>query len=410
MALTPHLGRNVTWFESFRFRDFRLLWSSTFLHSMARGMDQVALGWLVFEMTGSPFMVALSAAARQSPFFFLGVMSGTVADWVDRRVFLRLITLGAGLAAALMAVILLTDVVEVWHVMGLAVVSGSFFTFTQTVRQVYTHDIVGRTRALNGLSLTMVGNQFGAIAGSMVGGALIFMIGVGEQYVVVGVGYAVAAAVLLATSDVGREVVARRESLVRSLIGAINLMRGNPTLMTLMFITGTVAAFGFTYQSLLPVFAKDVLGLGAGGLGIITAGGRAGGMIGLILVAGLGDFRHKGRLILIASTASGLGLIALSASSNIFIFIGIQAVAVACLSATDPLAQTLMQSNVPDEQRGRSMGAWVLSLGIGPVGQMGIGAIATVLTAPIALLTYGGVLAFISLASAVGLPRLRRLE
>ena len=410
MALIPRLGGKVTWFESFRFRDFQLLWSSTFLHSMARGMDQVALGWLVFDMTGSPFMVGLSAAARQAPFFFLGVMSGTVADRVDRRVFLRLITLGAGLSAALMAVILLTGVVHVWHVMALAVVSGSFFTFTQTVRQVYTHDIVGRTRALNGLSLTMVGNQFGAIAGSIVGGALIAMIGVGEQYVVVGVGYAVAAAVLLATSDAGREVVARRESLVRNLIGAIDLMRGNPTLMMLMFITGTVAAFGFTYQSLLPVFAKDVLRLGAGGLGIITAGGRAGGMIGLILVAGLGDFRHKGRLILIASTASGLALIALSASSNIIIFVAIQAVAVACLSVTDPLAQTLMQSNVPDEQRGRSMGAWVLSLGIGPVGQIGIGGIATALGAPVALLTYGGALAFISLSSAVGLPRLRRLE
>jgi MFS family permease len=109
MALIAYLTGHGTWANSFHHRDFRLLWGSTLIHSVGRGMEQVSLGWLVLEITDSPFMVGVSYAALMAPFFFLGILSGTVADRVDRRVALRIITLGAVIVAGLMAAVLLTN-------------------------------------------------------------------------------------------------------------------------------------------------------------------------------------------------------------------------------------------------------------------------------------------------------------
>ncbi len=107
MNLVTQLTGNATWASSLQYRDFRILWSSTLLYSLGSGMEQVAVGWLVFDLTGSAFLVGVASAARMAPFFFLGALSGVVADWVDRRVLLQSITLGGSLVVGLMALLLL---------------------------------------------------------------------------------------------------------------------------------------------------------------------------------------------------------------------------------------------------------------------------------------------------------------
>ncbi len=398
------------WASSFRFRDFRLFWASTFFYSLGTGMEHVAVGWLVFDITGSAFIVGVAAAARMAPLFFLGILSGAMADWLERRLFLLFSALSAVAVAGIMAGVLLTGDPPVWAVVVLVAAGGCMLAFTLTTRNAYTYDIVGPEHALNGLSLNQMAMQAGGIGGAIISGALIELVGPGWQYLAVGASYLGSASVLLVIGRSPRTAQPLREPVLQNLVGYVRFLRENRLIFILMCLTSITEVLGFTHMTLLPVFAKEVLHVGPAGLGYLTAVRQAGGLLGLALLANLRDYRRKGLLMFIIATGFGVGLMAFSVSAALVYFIIILAAVNACAMAVDTLYKTLMQSNVPDEQRGRAMGSWVLSIGVAPVGHLGVGGLATALGAQGALLVNGAVLAGISLAAAIGLPKIRRLE
>ncbi|MCH2499896.1 MAG: MFS transporter [Dehalococcoidia bacterium] len=398
------------WASSFRFRDFRLFWASTFFYSLGTGMEHVAVGWLVFDITGSAFIVGVAAAARMAPLFFLGILSGAMADWLERRLFLLFIALSGMAVAGIMAVVLLTGEPPIWAVIVLVAAGGCMLAFTLTTRNAYTYDIVGPEHALNGLSLNQMAMQAGGIGGAIISGALIELVGPGWQYLAVGASYLGSALVLLVIGRSTRTAQPLREPVLQNLVGYLRFLRENRLIFILMCLTSITEVLGFTHMTLLPVFAKEVLHVGPAGLGYLTAVRQAGGLLGLALLANLRDYRRKGLLMFIIATGFGVGLMAFSVSAALVYFIIVLAAVNACAMAVDTLYKTLMQSNVPDEQRGRAMGSWVLSIGAAPVGHLGVGGLATALGAQGALLVNGAVLAGISLVAAIGLPKIRRLE
>ncbi|MCH8309729.1 MAG: MFS transporter, partial [Chloroflexi bacterium] len=172
MALLSYLTGNITWAASFKYRDYRLLWVATVFQSVGMGMEHVALGWLVLELTDSPFMVGVASAARMAPFFFLGIVSGAVADRVERRMFLRLLALAGVIISGLTAVVLFRDTEQVWPIILLAMGMGCVWAFTMTMRQAYTFDIVGPQAALNGLALTSLSQRVGGVMGALMAGLI----------------------------------------------------------------------------------------------------------------------------------------------------------------------------------------------------------------------------------------------
>ncbi|HAL48505.1 MAG: hypothetical protein CL694_12320 [Chloroflexi bacterium] len=387
-----------------------MLWMSTVVQSVGMGMEFVALGWLVLELTDSAFMVGVASAARMAPFFFLGIVSGAVADRVERRLFLRWITLAGSMISGVTAIVLFRGLEQVWPVLVLTSAMGCVWAFTMTVRQAYTFDIVGPETALNGLSLTAFSQRLGGVFGALAGGFIIAKIGIDGQYLVICTAYALTAAVLLFTRESGQAAIATPDSVWRNFIGYFHLLASNRTLLLLMLLAATTEVFGFTHQSLLPVLAKDELGMGPEGLGIMGAFRQGGGMIGLLFLANLKGFRHKGMAMFVLAAGFGLGQMAFSLADDITVFIVSLVVVNACASAVDTLYKTLMQSNVSNEERGRAMGSWVLSIGIAPVGHIGIGAMASAFGAPGALLVNGSILLGVSTLTALGMPKMRRLE
>ena len=408
--MTPRSIYSGAWASSLRFRDFKLFWASTFFYSVGTGMEHVAVGWLVFDITGSAFMVGVAAAARMAPLFFLGILSGAMADWLERRLFLLFSALGGVAVAAIMAMLLLSGDPPVWAVVVLVAAGGCVLAFTLTTRNAYTYDIVGSEHALNGLSLNQMAMQVGGIAGALASGALIELVGPGWQYLGVGGSYLGSAVILLVIGRSARTAEPQREPVLRNLVGYIRFLRENRVIMALMCLTSITEVLGFSHMTMLPVFAKEVLHVGPAGLGYLTAVRQAGGLLGLALLANLRDYRRKGLLMFIIATAFGIGLMGFSLSTALVYFIVVLAAVNACAMSVDTLYKTLMQSNVPDEQRGRAMGSWVLSIGVAPVGHLGVGGLATALGAQGALLVNGAMLAGVSLAAAIGLPKIRRLE
>ncbi len=410
LALLTFLTGNSPWAASFQYHDYRLLWSSTVVQSVGMGMEFVAMGWLVLELTDSPFMVGVASAARMAPFFFLGLVSGAIADRVERRLFLRWVTVAGSAISGVVAVVLFRGIDQVWPIIALSAAMGCVWAFTFTVRQAYTFDIVGPEMALNGLSLTAFSQRLGGVFGALAGGFVIARIGIDGQYAVICATYAATAAVLLMTRDSGKAAIEAPDSVWRNLVGYVHLLASNRTLLLLMLLAAITEVFGFTHQSLLPVLARDELGIGPEGLGIMGAFRQGGGMIGLLFLANLKDFRHKGMAMFLLAGGFGLGQMAFSLADDITVFIVSLVVVNACASAVDTLYKTLMQSNVSNEERGRAMGSWVLSIGIAPVGHIGIGAMASAFGAPGALLVNGSILLGVSMLTALGMPKMRRLE
>ena len=330
-------------------------------------------GWC-WDLTGSPFLVGVASAARMAPFFFLGLVSGAVADRVDRRIFIRWITLAGAFIAALTALPLFLGYEHVWPVIVLTVVMGCVWAFTLTLRQAYTYDIVGPEAALNGMSLSALSQRIGGVAGALVAGAIIEIAGIGTQYLAIGLCYAASAVILVWTRDPGQAAVRTPQSVLQNLYGYIEIIGKNRTLLTLMALAAITEIFGFTHQSLLPVFARDELGVGSVGLGIMSAFRQGGGVIGLFLLTGLGSFRNKGLLIFVIAGTFGLGEMAFSLGGGFVYFVLILALINASAAAVDTLYKTLMQEVVPNEQRGRAMGSWLFSIGVAPAGHMGVGA------------------------------------
>ncbi len=372
-------------------------------------MDQVALGWLVLEMTDSPFLVGISAAARMAPFMVMGVVAGAIADRVDRRLVLRLFTSSGVIAPVLTAVLLLLDVAQAWHVIGLAVVTGASWSASQTIRHAYAFDIVGPEGALNSMSLLGVSMRIGWLLGAVAAGFIISWAGVSTQYLTVAVVNLGSAGILLATRDRGQAASRVGGSLHTHLLGLAQLVRYNRTLIALIVLTIAVEVLGWSHQGLLPVLAKKTLDVGAVGLGVMNAASQMGGMLGLLLLTTLGDFRHKGLLMFLSCVVLGFGLMAFSLGSLILFFLVVLAVVNVGAASADTLFRTLMQSNVPNEQRGRVMGVYVVCTGFGPIGHLGAGGMAATVGASAALLVFGGVLLAVTVAMAIGLPWMRRL-
>lgn len=397
------------WARSFRYRDFRLLWAASFFHSLCMGMDHVALGWLVLDMTDSPFMVGVGSAARIAPFFFLGILSGAVSDRVDRRNLLRVAAWVGGVISGAMALMLLMDAAKVWYVIALAAASGCFWAFLMTARHAYVYDIVGAEHAMNGLALSSMNQRIGGVLGALFAGSFIAAWGLGFQYAVICACYLAAATLMLTLRSAGEAAPARRESVLQNLAGYVQVLRQNSILRSMMFMTAITEVFGFTHQSVLPVFARDVLEVGATGFGVMSAVRQGGGMLALVLLAAVTNLNRKGLAAFIIVAGFGLGQMAFYLTTNLVVFLVILAFINACASASDIIYRTIMQSNVSNEERGRAMGSWTLSIGMAPVGHLGIGAMAGALGAQGALLVNGGILAFLAVTSAIALPRIRRL-
>ena len=222
------------------------------LHSVGFGMDNVVLGWLVFELTDSPVMVGLSAALRMVPLFLLGVFSGVLADSNDRRLHLWIVTFSGGLIMLCLGFILLVGLVNVWLVIGFTMLGGVTFAFLLTLRQAYTYDIVGPDNSLSGLSILQMATQIGGVFGAVFSGVLISEVGSGWLFIIIGGFYFGSVLVLMKTKESGDSAPQLKpinNNLKESFKIYVNLLRDYPVLLSLMILASAIEIFGFSMMA-----------------------------------------------------------------------------------------------------------------------------------------------------------------
>ena len=374
--------------------------------------ETVVLGWLTLELTNSPLLVGVAMSMRMLPLFFVGVPAGALADRVPRHRVLMLTGAGQALTAGTLGVLTILGQVTLPHVLLLTLAAGTLRGLEHAARQSYTHDVVGAAALLPGLAVLGVAMRAGWLVGSLGAGAVIARFGTGAAYLAVAAGFLAGAAVLLAAASPARAADGEPESLWRSVVGFATSMRADRALVVLMLLTAGAEILGFSHQALLPSLARDVLQAGPQGLGALNAARSVGGILGLTAASMRGPGAGGGALFLTVLLGFGASLLVLGLAPYVVHFAGVVAVLVvvnALGALTDLLAQSLLQLSAPAHQRGRAGGAWVVAIGLAPLGQLQIGALATLFGVSVAFGTSG--LALVTLAGVTALlfPRLRRL-
>ncbi len=395
----------------FRLRDLRCLGASTLLNSVGMMGEVVVLGWLALTLTDSPFWVGAAMGARALPLFFVGVPAGVLADRVPRH--RLLVATGAGLAliTAVTGVLTWLEMVGLGQLMLLTFAAGTLRGIEHAARQSYAHDVVGAPALVSGLAVLGVSMRVGWLLGSLGVGAIIAHFGSGPAYLVVAAAYLAGALALLPASSPAPAAAPEPDSMWEGMIAFITAVRKDRMLLVLMMLTAAAEVLGFAHQALLPSLSRDVLHTGPEGLGVMNAARSVGGILGLI--ASMRGFAGGGgALFVLVLVAFGGSLIGLGAAPYLVGFLGVAVIVLVANAAgalADLLAQSLLQQSVPRHLRGRAGGAWVVAIGFAPLGQLQIGALASLFGVSAALGASGLALVALAAATALLYPRLRAL-
>jgi hypothetical protein len=263
---------------------------------------------------------------------------------------------------------------------------------------------------MNGLAILGVAMRAGWLLGSLGVGAVIARYGSGVAYFAVALGFLGGTLALLPATAPARVRSAVPSSLWQGTLGFLVAVGRNRTLLVLMMLTAGAEVLGFAHQALLPSLARDVLHTGPEGLGALNAARSVGGIFGLAVASRRGT--ADGARFLAALVAFGASLIVLGAAPYLMGFVGVLVVLIlvnAMGALADLLAQSLLQLTVPNELRGRAGGAWVVAIGLAPLGQLQIGALASLFGVSVALGTSGLALAILAGATGLLYPRVKRV-
>ncbi len=396
-------------FDSLQVVHYRWFWFSLLSSMAALNMQFLVRGWLVYELTGSPRALGLVAAAMGIALMLFAPLGGVVADRVDKRNLIVAAQSAGGLLALVIAILISTGAIMLWHLVVASVLSGIIWAFSLPARQAIIPELVEKHRIMNAVAISSGAMHLSRVVFPALGGLLMSTLGTAGAYYVVVVCYMVAVALLLRVPAVGGGAVEASASMGFHLAEGLNYIRRSPVLVALLLMAVVPIMFGMPYQMLMPVFAEDVLDVGVRGLGFLMAAVGLGALAGSLVVASLGDFRHKGLLLLGSALLFGVTLILFTQSANFYLSLLILLCVGVVNTAYLSVNNTLLQTNVEDQVRGRVMSIYVMTFGLNGVGVLLVGELAEHLDVSLGVTIGGGLVFLFTLAMALWRPILRKL-
>lgn len=402
--------------------------SASFFDAIGFMGEQVAISWLVLELTDDPFMVGVALALRMAPLFVLGIPAGTIADMVDRRLLIRSLNIIMALLMIGIGALIYREMLQVWHLLAFAVAGGCISAMHQAARQSFAFDVAGRENLVTGLAYVGLGMRLGGLAGSIAAGYLIDGPGAHIAYWMLASGYFVSTLLLTFIRSPGQAAARSRQPIAQNLLEFIDELRRNNPLVILVFIVAATETLGFSSGAALPSLARDVLDVGADGLGWLNGFRSGGAVVAILLLSLFGEVGRKGLLLLLNLVVFGMALLLLGQTPAIDAFLfGAQAYEIlgqspafvialvatgiigGAMALSDIFSQSMMQNIVPNEQRGRAMGAWIVGIGTAPVGNLWVGAVLSALGVGIALSANGIALALMGVGVIALYAKMRRM-
>jgi MFS family permease len=363
-------------FRSLKNRSFRYLWFGQVLSATAMHADMVARSWLVWDLTGSTTSVASVLVARAIPMLILGLIGGVAADRFNRRKMLMVIQVWTLIMHIIMATLLLTDVIELWHVYVLAFGLGAGMAMNQPVRTSIIPNLVDRKDMINAMSLNSIAINSTRLGGPALIALLIAATDVGWAYIWSASAFAV---VIWTTTRIAiPEITSRKprgNPMTQLMEGFVYIGRHRVILALVMLGLGPLS-IGFAHQVLLPQLVEQRYGYGIGLMGVLTSVGAIGGLTAGLFIASRQNVGHKGRLMLLATLSYGLVLLGFAGASVVWMAFPL----IIWIGASQTLfragnSATLMEVT-PDRLRGRIISATLLDTALSPAAGIAAGIVA----------------------------------
>jgi MFS family permease len=377
-------------FRALKYRNYRYYYFGQSISLLGTWVQNIAMGWLVYRLTGSALLLGTIAFALQIPSLFITPLAGVLADRWNRRKIIILSQALSMVVAFVLAGLVLTNKITVGWIISLALINGVVLAFDTPFRQAFVPDIITRREDLsNAIALNSSLYNMARFVGPPIGGLLIALVGEGWCFFINGVSFLAVIVGLLAMRLEHREKVRRFGSLVSQLRDGISYAWGFRSLRYLIILVALSSFFGLPFQALMPLFAADILGGDAQMLGWLTGALGAGALTGALYLAA-----QKSLLKIPAKTfqtsvlfSGGLAVFALSANTALslvaMVITGFGMIV--HFNATN----TLLQSISDDDKRGRIVSLYSLTfMGITPLGSLLAGTIAEYIGVPYTIFAF----------------------
>jgi len=381
----------------FRHRNYRLFFAGQLTSLMGNWITNVAQGWLVYSLTGSPLLLGVVSFAGQVPVFFFSAFGGMIADRFERRRLLLFTQSAAMVQSLALAVLTLTHLIQVWMVVALALFQGLVNAFDVPIRQAMTVEMVGREDLRHAISLNSMMFNLARVTGPSIAGLLIAAVGTGWCFAADALSYAAVLAGLMLMRFPPRVIPPQGNGLKAVRAGLVYAW-GAREIRASLVLVALVSAFGASYLSLLPAFARDVLHQGSEGLGFLYSAVGLGALLGAYALARVPD-RHLFLTPVAAAAALGLFLVLFSGSQLFWLSVALLMPAAFSLMLLGGSTNTIIQLLSRDDMRGRVVSFYAIAfMGVMPWGSLALGWIAERFSLRVAV--FGGGL--VCLAAAVG--------
>ena len=403
-------GLEVT-LRSFRHRNYRLFFGGQSISLIGTWMQRIAVRWLIYRITDSAFLLGVVGFASEIPILFLTPYAGVLADKLNRRRILVVTQTLSMIQALILAVLVLTGTVAVWHIVCLSVFLGVVNAFDMPARHSFLIEMVEKREDLgNAIALNSSMVNGTQLIGPSIAGLLIASIGEGMCFLLNGVSYIAVILSLFAMKITPRKIETSRVHGLKSLQeGFFYSFRFMPIRSVLLLIA-LISIMGWPYISLMPVFARDILHGGPHILGFLMAGSGAGALIGAIYLASRRSVVGLEKWISIAASIFGVGLIAFSLSRVFWFSFSLMLMNGFGLMLQHASSNTFVQTVVDEDKRGRVMSLYVIAMrGMVPFGSLLYGTLAAKIGAPNTFMIGGASCILASLLFAKQLPLLREM-
>jgi MFS family permease len=371
--------------RAFRHRNFCLFFAGQFISRVGFWMQGMAQGWLVYRLSQSSFMLGLVAFAGQIPAVVLGLFAGVLADRFNRyRICLHTQVLFM-IQALVLGALTLVDWITVEEVFLLALMAGILQTFEMPARQTFLQEIVGTDDLTSAIALNSALVNGARIIGPALAGAIVAHAGEGMCFTINGICYLAIIGGFLAMRLPPPAATAPHTASTGMFIreGVTYAMR-TPAIRLLLLLIGTLSLLSTPYTVLMPVFAKDILQGGPGGMGMLMGAAGAGAVVGSIMLARNRDPGTLGRTIAFALVRFGVGLLLFSFSRNFWLSLLLLPLVGSGFMVPMSAANTLLQTLTPHYLRGRVMSLFLMMfMGTPPLGSLLAGSLALRIGAPL---------------------------
>ncbi len=403
-------------FEPFRFREYRLLWYGQIFASMGIWMDEVTRSWLLYELTNSAVQLGLIQGVQAIPFLLLSPVAGSAADRFSRKVQVVVPQVVIGFVYAATAFLIFTGLIQPWHVYFDAFLMAFVRTFQQPARAAMVSDAVSPGCLTNAIGLNATIFNVARSTGPALAGMLIAIFGTGSAYSVQSVFFFLATVWTVQLRSVQRSSTstdshsAHRESFGQSIIEGWKFSWRNEAVRTSLLTVMLASLFIVPFRSLLPVFARDLLQVGATGQGLLLTAMGIGALCSAVLIATAGDKLPRGILMLGSVTLYGFIIAIFAASPWFQLSLVVMWIAGLCNVLSHALVQTVIQSYSPSEFRGRTMAIFHMNRVLFMTGSMLFGALSSLVGARWAVGSMAVIGSLTMITIYVALPRARLIR